>query len=128
MEPDFKEGNQVGKCSGSQTQRGIFKETPSPANEFSQAILPERGGQIPLQEEDPSPPKIVEVEDSPGPVKKIIKARNIRLNNKDLREYLVRFKNQTSDKEKWLAEDAMPDGNLDLTRFRASRRTKKSHQ
>ncbi|MBW0461492.1 hypothetical protein O181_001207 [Austropuccinia psidii MF-1] len=28
-------------------------------------------------------PDIVEVEDSPGPVKKIIKARKIRLNGKD---------------------------------------------
>ncbi|MBW0528216.1 hypothetical protein O181_067931 [Austropuccinia psidii MF-1] len=39
------------------------------------------------------PPDIVEVEDSPGPVKKIIKARKMRLNGKDQRQYLVRFKN-----------------------------------
>ncbi|MBW0472181.1 hypothetical protein O181_011896 [Austropuccinia psidii MF-1] len=40
-----------------------------------------------------TPPDIVEVEDSPGPIKKIIKARKIRLNGKYQRQYLVRFKN-----------------------------------
>ncbi|MBW0553148.1 hypothetical protein O181_092863 [Austropuccinia psidii MF-1] len=61
-----------------------------------------------------TPQDIVELEDSPGPVKKIIKAREIRLNGKDQRQYLVRFKNQTRDKDNWLAEDAMTDGNLNL--------------
>ncbi|MBW0474669.1 hypothetical protein O181_014384 [Austropuccinia psidii MF-1] len=51
-----------------------------------------------------------------------------RLNGKDQRQYLVRFKNQTVDKDKWFAEDAIPDGNLHLRRFRASQRTEKSHQ
>ncbi|MBW0537290.1 hypothetical protein O181_077005 [Austropuccinia psidii MF-1] len=74
------------------------------------------------------PPEIVEVEDSPGPVSKIIRARKIRLNGKDQTQYLVRFKNQTADKDKWLAEDAIPDGKLHLGRFRASRRTEQSHQ
>ncbi|MBW0506589.1 hypothetical protein O181_046304 [Austropuccinia psidii MF-1] len=75
-----------------------------------------------------TPTDIVEVEDAPGPVKKIINARKIRLNGKDQRQYLVRLKNQTADKEKWLAEDTIPDGNLHLGRFRASRRTEQSHQ
>ncbi|MBW0505961.1 hypothetical protein O181_045676 [Austropuccinia psidii MF-1] len=64
----------------------------------------------------------------PGPVRKIIKARKIRLNGKDQRHYLVRFKNQTADKGKCLAKDSIPDGNLHLRRLRASRRTEKSHQ
>ncbi|MBW0550645.1 hypothetical protein O181_090360 [Austropuccinia psidii MF-1] len=34
----------------------------------------------------PTPPEIVEVEDSPGPVSKIIRARKIRLNGKDQRQ------------------------------------------
>ncbi|MBW0550995.1 hypothetical protein O181_090710 [Austropuccinia psidii MF-1] len=83
---------------------------------------------FPSRKKSHTPPEIVEVEYSPGPVKKIIKSRNIRLNGKDQRQYLVRFKNQTADKDKWLAEDAIPDGNLHLRRFRDSRRTKKSHQ
>ncbi|MBW0538960.1 hypothetical protein O181_078675, partial [Austropuccinia psidii MF-1] len=77
---------------------------------------------FPSREKNPTPPEIMEVEDSPGPVKKI------RLNGKDQRQYLIRFKNQTADKDKWLEEDAIPDGNLHLRRFRASRRTERSHQ
>ncbi|MBW0510048.1 hypothetical protein O181_049763 [Austropuccinia psidii MF-1] len=78
---------------------------------------------FPSRKKNPTPPEIVEVEDYPGPVKKIIKARKIRLNGKAQRQYLVRFKNQTTDKDKWLEEDDIPDGNIHLRRFRASRRT-----
>ncbi|MBW0485211.1 hypothetical protein O181_024926 [Austropuccinia psidii MF-1] len=80
------------------------------------------------RKKNPTPPGIVEVEDSPGPVKKIIKARKIRLNGKDQRQYLVRFKNQTADKDKCLAEEAILDGNLRLGRLRAPRKTEWSHQ
>ncbi|MBW0471179.1 hypothetical protein O181_010894 [Austropuccinia psidii MF-1] len=83
---------------------------------------------FPSRKKNPIPPKIVEVEHSPGAVKKIIKARRIRLNNKDQRKYLVRFKNQTSDKDRWLEEDAIPYGNPYLRRFRASTRTKQFHK
>ncbi|MBW0485777.1 hypothetical protein O181_025492 [Austropuccinia psidii MF-1] len=75
-----------------------------------------------------TPPDTVEVEDSSGPLKKIIKSRKIRLNGKDQTQYLVRFKNKTADKDKWLEEDAIPDGKLHLRRFRASRRTEQSYQ
>ncbi|MBW0552631.1 hypothetical protein O181_092346 [Austropuccinia psidii MF-1] len=67
---------------------------------------------FPSRKKNPTPPERVDMEDSPGPVKKIIKARNIRLNGKAQRKYLVRFKDQTADKYKWLAEDAIPEGNL----------------
>ncbi|MBW0530341.1 hypothetical protein O181_070056 [Austropuccinia psidii MF-1] len=50
-------------------------------------------------------------------------ARKIRLNGRDQRQYFFRCKNQTADKDKWLAEDAIPDGNFHFRRFRASRRT-----
>ncbi|MBW0483036.1 hypothetical protein O181_022751 [Austropuccinia psidii MF-1] len=83
---------------------------------------------FPSRRRNPTPPEIVEVEHSPGPVSKIIRARKIRLGGKDQRQYLVRFKNQTADKDKWLAADAIPDGNLHLRRFRASRRTEQFHQ
>ncbi|MBW0476528.1 hypothetical protein O181_016243 [Austropuccinia psidii MF-1] len=83
---------------------------------------------LPSRKNSPTPSEIAEVEDSPGPVKKIIKAMKIRLNGNDQRQYLVRFKNQTADKDKWLAEDDIPDGNLHLRRFRASSRTEKSPQ
>ncbi|MBW0579757.1 hypothetical protein O181_119472 [Austropuccinia psidii MF-1] len=83
---------------------------------------------LPSRKKNPTAPVIVEVEGSPGSVRKIIKARKIRLNGKDQRQYLVRFKNQTADKDKWLAKDAIPDGTLHLRKFRASRSTEKSHQ
>ncbi|MBW0482912.1 hypothetical protein O181_022627 [Austropuccinia psidii MF-1] len=83
---------------------------------------------FPSRKKNPTPPEIMEVEGSPLPVKKIIKARKIRLGGKDQRQYLVRFKNQTGDKEKWLEEDAIPSGNLHLRRFRASSRTEQSPQ
>ncbi|MBW0534432.1 hypothetical protein O181_074147 [Austropuccinia psidii MF-1] len=41
---------------------------------------------FPSKKKNPIPPGIVEVEDSPGPVKKIIKARKIRLNGKHQRQ------------------------------------------
>ncbi|MBW0540566.1 hypothetical protein O181_080281 [Austropuccinia psidii MF-1] len=85
-------------------------------------------GEFPSRRKNPTQPEIVEVEDSHGPVSKIIKARKIRLNGKDQRQYLVRFKNQTADKDKWLEEDSIQDGNLHLRRFRASRRTEQSHK
>ncbi|MBW0530142.1 hypothetical protein O181_069857 [Austropuccinia psidii MF-1] len=85
-------------------------------------------GKFPSRNKTQTPQEMMEVEDSPGPVKKIIKARKIRLNGKDQRQYLIRFNNQTEDKDKWLAEDAIPDGKLYLRRFRQSRSAEKSHQ
>ncbi|MBW0519516.1 hypothetical protein O181_059231 [Austropuccinia psidii MF-1] len=84
--------------------------------------------EFPSRNKTYTPQVIVEVEGSPGPVKKIIKARKIRLNDKDQGQYLVRFKNQTSDKDKWFEEDSIPDGNLHLRIFGASTRAEKSHQ
>ncbi|MBW0569983.1 hypothetical protein O181_109698 [Austropuccinia psidii MF-1] len=84
-------------------------------------------GKFPCRKRNPTPPDIVEVEDSPGTVSKIIRARKIRFNGKNQRQYLVRFKNQTADKDRWLEEDAIPDGNLHLSRLRASRRNEQSH-
>ncbi|MBW0574303.1 hypothetical protein O181_114018 [Austropuccinia psidii MF-1] len=78
---------------------------------------------LPSRRRNTTPPEIVEVEDPPGSVSKIIRARKIRINEKDQRQYLLRYKNQTADKDKWLAEDTIPDGNLHLRRFRTSRRT-----
>ncbi|MBW0549465.1 hypothetical protein O181_089180 [Austropuccinia psidii MF-1] len=40
---------------------------------------------FPSKKKNPTTPETVEVEDSPGPVKKIIKARKIRLNDEDQR-------------------------------------------
>ncbi|MBW0483409.1 hypothetical protein O181_023124 [Austropuccinia psidii MF-1] len=56
---------------------------------------------FPSRRKNLTPTEIVEVEDSPGPVSKIIRARKIRLDGKDHRQYLVRGKNKTADKDKW---------------------------
>ncbi|MBW0570257.1 hypothetical protein O181_109972 [Austropuccinia psidii MF-1] len=142
MEPDFKTQEDEGltfrafhyhqvdrkECSGSPTYRRIFQEAPSLPSELGKPYFLTAEDKFPSRRKNPTPPDIVEVEDSPGPVSKIIRARNIRLNGKEQRQYLVRFKHQTADKDKWLAEDAIPDGNVHLKRFRASRRTEQSHQ
>ncbi|MBW0482171.1 hypothetical protein O181_021886 [Austropuccinia psidii MF-1] len=75
-----------------------------------------------------TPKDIVEVEASPGQMKKVMKARKIRLNGKDHRHYLVRFKNQTAYKDKLLEENSIPDGEIHLGILRASRRASNSHQ
>ncbi|MBW0562663.1 hypothetical protein O181_102378 [Austropuccinia psidii MF-1] len=58
---------------------------------------------FPSRKKNSTPPEIVEVEDSPGPFKRIIMARHIRLNGKDHRKYLVGFENQQQIKTNgWL--------------------------
>ncbi|MBW0486881.1 hypothetical protein O181_026596 [Austropuccinia psidii MF-1] len=83
---------------------------------------------LPSRSKNPTPQYKVKVEDSPGPVKKIIKARKLILNIKDHRPYLIIFKNQTADKDKWLAEYAIPDCDIHLRTFRASRWAEQAHQ
>ncbi|MBW0482949.1 hypothetical protein O181_022664 [Austropuccinia psidii MF-1] len=83
---------------------------------------------FPSRNKSQTPKDIIEVEASPGKVKKIIKARKIRLNGKDHRHYLVRFKNQTADKGIWLEENSIPDGEIHLRILRASRSASNSHQ
>ncbi|MBW0540230.1 hypothetical protein O181_079945 [Austropuccinia psidii MF-1] len=121
MEPDFPEGDQV------LTEEFSRKLPVFPVSLFNQYFQTE-GDKFPSRKKNPTPPETVEVKASPRCVNKIINARKITLNEKDQRQYLVRFKNQTADKDKWLAEDAIPDGNLCLRRFRASRSTEPSHQ
>ncbi|MBW0515268.1 hypothetical protein O181_054983 [Austropuccinia psidii MF-1] len=132
MEPDFKEGDQVlvftlhfNNLTGPNKMRDSFLGPFTIIKLIGKTAVEE--DKLPSRKKNPATPEIVEVEDSPGPVKEIIKARKIRLNGKDQRQYLVRFKTQTAYKDKWLSEDAIPGGNLHLRRFRASRRTQKSH-
>ncbi|MBW0474212.1 hypothetical protein O181_013927 [Austropuccinia psidii MF-1] len=51
---------------------------------------------LPSRRKHSTRPEIGEVEDSPGPLKTLIKARKIRLIGKDQRQYLVRFKKPDS--------------------------------
>ncbi|MBW0501277.1 hypothetical protein O181_040992 [Austropuccinia psidii MF-1] len=133
MEPDFKEVDQVlvstlnfNNIKGHKKIRDSFVGPFTIIELIGKNAVEE--DKFPSRKKNPTPPEIVEVEDSPGPVSRIIRARKIRLNGKDKRQYLVRFKTQTADKDKELAEDAIPDGKIHLRRFRASRRTEQSHQ
>ncbi|MBW0515606.1 hypothetical protein O181_055321 [Austropuccinia psidii MF-1] len=134
MEPNFKEGDQVLLpftiikfiiINAVEVKLAVEFSRKHPVFPVSlvKPYFHTEEDEFPSRKKNPTPPEIVEVEDSAGPVKKIIKARKIRLNGKDQRQYLVIFKNQTADKDKWLEEDSIPDGNLHLRRFRASRRT-----
>ncbi|MBW0569481.1 hypothetical protein O181_109196 [Austropuccinia psidii MF-1] len=115
MEPDFKEGDQVlvstlnlNNLKGPKKMRNSFL---GPFNIIK--WVGKKAVEVKLTEEfsrkhpvfpNLKQPEIVEVEESPGPVSKITRARKIRLNGKDQRQYLVRFKSQTADKDKWLAK------------------------
>ncbi|MBW0533512.1 hypothetical protein O181_073227 [Austropuccinia psidii MF-1] len=90
--------------------------------------FPRGRDKFPSRKKTYTPQDIVEVEESPGPVRKIIKAKKIRWNGKEQRQYLVRAKKKTAYKDKWLAEAVIPDSKLQLGRFRASRRDEQSHQ
>ncbi|MBW0468038.1 hypothetical protein O181_007753 [Austropuccinia psidii MF-1] len=133
MKPDFKEGDQVlvstlnfNNLKGPSKMREAFVGPFTIIKLIGKNAVETEEDKFPFRK-NPTPPEIVEVEGSPGPVKKIIKSRKIRLNGKDQRQYMVRFKHHTEDKDKWLAKDAIPDGNLQLGRFRDSRRTEESH-
>ncbi|MBW0461739.1 hypothetical protein O181_001454 [Austropuccinia psidii MF-1] len=82
---------------------------------------------FPYRNNTHTPKDIVEVEDFPCEVKRIMKARKIRINGKNHRQYLVRFKTQTADKGKFL-EDAIQDAEFHLGIFRASREAEQSDQ
>ncbi|MBW0548536.1 hypothetical protein O181_088251 [Austropuccinia psidii MF-1] len=132
MEPDFTEGDQVlliGKNAVDVKLTGEFcgKHPVFPVSLVTPYFQTEKD-KLPSRKKNPTLPEIVEVEDSPFSVKKIIKARKIRLNCKDQRQYLATLKNQTADKDKWLEEEAIPDRNLHIRRLRASRRTGPSHK
>ncbi|MBW0479087.1 hypothetical protein O181_018802 [Austropuccinia psidii MF-1] len=107
METEFKEGYQVllstlnfNNLKGPNKMRDSFVG-PFTIIKLVGKNAVERGeDRFLCRKKTPTPPDIVEVEHSPGPVKMIIKARNIRLNVEDQRQYLVRFKNQTAHKDK----------------------------
>ncbi|MBW0566696.1 hypothetical protein O181_106411 [Austropuccinia psidii MF-1] len=135
METDFKEGDQVLVSTlNFNNLKGPKKMRDSFLGDFTIIVLVGKNSMETEEDKFTSrkkpytPQDIVEVKDSPGEVKKIIKARKSRLVGKDQGQYLVRFENQTEEKDKCLEEDAIPDGNLHLRRLRASKRTEQSHQ
>ncbi|MBW0503856.1 hypothetical protein O181_043571 [Austropuccinia psidii MF-1] len=136
MEPDFKEGDQAlvsalnfNNLKGPKKMRYSFLGPftiikPIGKNEVKVKLMEEfsrkhpvfqvslvkpyfqaEEDKFPSRKNNPIPPEIVEVEDT-----------------------LALFKNQTADKPKWFAPDAIQDWNLHLRRFRASRKIEQSHK
>ena len=55
-------------------------------------------------------------------VHKILKEKKEGIQGKDTRLYLVRYRNQSTDKDEWLPENNIPDSTIHLRNFRASKR------
>ena len=53
---------------------------------------------------------------------KILKDKKERINGKDVRLYLVRYKVKSADKDEWIPEDKIPDGPIHLRNYRLSKR------
>ncbi|MBW0580348.1 hypothetical protein O181_120063 [Austropuccinia psidii MF-1] len=131
-EPDFREGvqvlvstlnfNKLKAPNGGQTTEEFSRKHPVFPGSLLGPYLQRGEDKFPSRNKSQNPQDKVEVEDSSGPVKKIMKAMNIRLNGNNHRQYLVIFKHQTADKGNLLAEDAILDGELHLRIFRASKR------
>ncbi|MBW0557719.1 hypothetical protein O181_097434 [Austropuccinia psidii MF-1] len=89
MEPDFKEENQVlvftlnfNNLKGLKNMEDSFVGPFTIIKLIVKPYFQTEEDKFPSRKKNPTPPEIVEVEDSPGPVKKIINARKIRLNGK----------------------------------------------
>ncbi|MBW0481304.1 hypothetical protein O181_021019 [Austropuccinia psidii MF-1] len=108
MEPDFKEGDQVLVSTLNFRKNAVkvklTEEFPRKHPVFPVSLVKPYfqtdEDKFPSRKRNTTPSEIVEEDNSPGPVKKIIKDRKTRLNGKDQRQYLVRCKNQTADKDK----------------------------
>ena len=57
-------------------------------------------------------------------IHKILRMKKERIQGKDVKLYLIRYKNQSADKDEWLPENNIPDSAIHLRDFRASNRMK----
>jgi hypothetical protein len=63
------------------------------------------------------------VEEEPvGTIKSVIQEKLVRLNGKDTRFFLARFKGKHADEDKWLEQKDIPQATTLLRKFRASKR------
>ena len=72
------------------------------------------------------PPAIVPIEPDPvkekGKFRRILRDKKERVQGKDIRLYLVRYKGESADKDEWLPENNVPDGPINLRNYTASKR------
>lgn len=71
-------------------------------------------------------PPLQDVED--GLPHKILKHKIIKKDSKDVRVYLVRFKNKLADSDLWLEAKDIKNSDIVLRRYRASKRAKNSSE
>ena len=58
-------------------------------------------------------------------IQKILREKRLRVDNKDVRMYLARYRGLGADQDEWLLEKDMPDSSTLLRRFRSEKRTTK---
>ena len=66
-------------------------------------------------------PKILNNDENIQPLK-VLSERRILINNKSIKQYLVRYKNSLADKDKWLEAKDIPNSDTLLRNFRVSKR------
>lgn len=76
---------------------------------------------FPLRE-DPKVTELLIEEDDNGIIEKVLQEKRVKIKNKDKKLYLVKFKNQTADNDKWLTEEDIPNASTLLRRFRIEKR------
>ena len=54
---------------------------------------------------------------------KILREKRIRVDNKDMKMYLARYKNLGADHDEWLLEKDIPDAGSVLRKFRSEKRS-----
>ncbi|MBW0486039.1 hypothetical protein O181_025754 [Austropuccinia psidii MF-1] len=86
MDIDFKEGDQVKNAVEVKLTEELSSKQPVFPVILVKPHFHTEEDNFPCRKKNHTPPEIVEVEDFPGPVNKVIKARNIRLNGKDQRQ------------------------------------------
>jgi len=54
---------------------------------------------------------------------KILREKRLRVDNKDVKMYLARYKNLSADHDEWLLEKDIPDSGILLRKFRSDKRS-----
>jgi hypothetical protein len=55
-------------------------------------------------------------------ISKILREKRIRVDNRDVRMFLARYKNMSADKDEWLLEKDIPEASSLLRKFRSEKR------
>ncbi|KNE87681.1 hypothetical protein PSTG_18928, partial [Puccinia striiformis f. sp. tritici PST-78] len=84
-------------------------------HEPDQSKFPNRIGALPI-------PPPVEPDQQPTAIHKVLKEKRVKVQGKDIKMYLVRYKNTGADFDKWLSEKDIPDSSILLRRFRSEKR------